>query len=131
MASQLHPDLVVVEPSFYADIYPVLKNLSINQWVNAGVLREFGWGSSHDFNDEGLAERLNDKSEANLAFRQAIFGSFRDPAYTVLDAAAWPPLYGDAVTFNVDATTNPRIGFAITSLKYGYLREWGSRQFLS
>lgn len=128
VASRLHTDLVVTEPAFYADIYPVLKNLTINQWVNAGVLREFGWGSSHDFDDAQLIERLKDKSEANLALRQAIFGTFRNPDYQVLDAAAWPPLYGDAMTFNINST-NPRNRFAITQLKYGYLREWAAGNF--
>jgi len=128
VASRLHTDLVLEEPAFYADIYPVFTNLSINQWVNAGALREFGWGSLHDFKNEALIERLKDKSEANLAFRQAIFGCFRDPAFEVMDAAAWPPLYGDAITFNVNST-NPRNWYAITGLKYGYLREWAAGNF--
>lgn len=129
VASRLHPQLVKKVPGFYADIYPVLTNLSVNQWVNAGVLRQFGWGSAHDFSDAALVERLKDKSAANLPFRQAIFNSFRNPAYEVLDAAAWPPLYGDAVTFNVNSQ-NPRIGFAITSLKYDYLRAWAGGDFI-
>ena len=116
-------------PSFYADIYPTLKQLSINQWVNAGVLKEFGWGSSLNFEDPSLIEKLTDKSTDNLFFRQSIFNNFRNPNYKTMEPANWPPLYGDAVTFNINST-DPRNWFAITELKYGYLKKWADGDFI-
>lgn len=128
LASRMHPQLIKKKPAFYADIYPVLKHLNINQWVNAGVSREFGWGSAYDFGDEALIAKLKDPSEANRPFRQTIFESFRNPDFKVMEPQAWPPLYGDAMTFNINST-NPRNWFAITTLKYNYLRQWAKGQF--
>jgi hypothetical protein len=129
VAARLHPHLKKETPSFYADIYPTFRQLSINQWVNAGVSREFGWGSAYDFDHDRLLERLTDKSEENRPFRQVIFESFRNPAYDRTEPQAWPPLYGDAVTFNLKST-NPRNWFAITELKYGYLEKWVKGDFI-
>lgn len=114
---------------FYRDIYPTLQHLTQNQWVNAGVSREFGWGSAYEFDNDHLLARLNDKSEANRPFRQTILESFRDPTYTVMQAEAWPPLYGDAVTFNVNST-DPRNWYAVTELQYYHLKEWAQGKFV-
>lgn len=129
VASRLHKDLIIKTPAFYEDIYPVLKHLNINQWVNAGVSRDFGWGSAYDFDDETLIGRLKDASEANRPFRQTIFESFRNPNYKEMEPQGWPPLYGDAMTFNINST-NPRNWFAITELKYGYLQQWAAGDFI-
>lgn len=117
------------KPSFFKDIYPTLKHLTINQWVNAGVSREFGWGSAYEFDNAQLIARLNDKSKANRPFRQTIFESFRDPNYSKMEAEAWPPLYGDAVTFNIDST-DPRNWFAVTKVQYKNLEKWAKGQFI-
>lgn len=129
VASRLHADVKKDCPSFYTDIYPTLKQLSNNQWVNAGVSRDFGWGSAYDFESEQVIERLLDASDENRPFRQVIFESFRNPAYKKLEPAAWPPLYGDGVTFNIKSK-NPRAWFAITQLKYDYLEQWAQGNFV-
>lgn len=128
LMSTQHEGIKKAQPSFYQDIYPVLANLTINQWVNAGVSRLFGWGSAYEFDNEVLLARLNDKSDKNRPFRQTIFESFRNPDYKTMQAENWPPLYGDAVTFNVNST-DPRNWFAITPLKYDYLRQWAAGDF--
>jgi hypothetical protein len=69
----------IEEPEFYQHIYPTLKNLTLNQWVNAGIAREFGWGSGYDFTNDQLLDRLKDKSDAQRPLRQTIFESFRNP----------------------------------------------------
>ncbi|PON12872.1 hypothetical protein C2W62_37350 [Candidatus Entotheonella serta] len=107
----------------------MLKHLTINQWVNAGVAREFGWGSAYDFDYDLLIRRASDPSERNRPFRQIIFESFRNPNYDTMEALAWPPLYGDAVTFNVDST-DPRNWFAVTSLQYEHLAQWAQGNFI-
>ena len=119
------------EPSrveFYRDIYPMLKHLTINQWVNAGVQREFGWGSAYDFDHEAAIARSSDPSEANRPFRQTILESFRNPDYQTMQALAWPPLYGDAVTFNSNSA-DPRNWFAVTELQYANLPRWAVGDF--
>lgn len=127
--ARMHPELVKERPSFYEDIYPVLSNLTINQWVNAGVSQEFGWGSGRQFDRETLLQKLNDKSTEMRSIRQNIFNAFRDPSYEEMQPQNWPPLYGDAITFNMKST-NPRNWFAITQLKYNYLRQWAEGDFI-
>ncbi|MEM1319946.1 MAG: LodA/GoxA family CTQ-dependent oxidase [Bacteroidota bacterium] len=128
VASRMHPGIKKETPEFYADIFPVLKYLSINQWVNVGVSREFGWGSAYNFEDEELLVRLLDKSPQNRPFRQTIFESFRNPNYKEMEPQSWPPLYGDAVTFNINST-DPRNWYAITELKYQYLKQWAEGDY--
>jgi len=115
-------------PEFYQHIYPTLKNLTLNQWVNAGIAREFGWGSGYDFTEKQLVERLQDVSEANRPLRQIIFESFRNPDYAHMDANGWPALYGDAITLDFNST-DPREWYAITPLQYEYLRKWAAGHF--
>jgi hypothetical protein len=118
----------VKTPEFYAHIYPTLKNLSLNQWVNAGIAREFGWGSGYDFENPGLIRQLADSSEASRPLRQIIFESFRNPDYAHMDANGWPALYGDAMTLDF-SSTDPREWYAITPLQYRYLRLWAEGKF--
>ncbi len=117
------------KPRFFEDIYPTLKHLTINQWVNAGVSREFGWGSAYEFDNDALIARLNDKSDTNRPFRQTIFESFRNPDYAKMEPLAWPPLYGDAVTFNMNST-DPRSWYAVTTLQYKLLKRWAMGDFI-
>ena len=48
-ATYLTPELRPARPSFTRMIYPLFERLVQNQWVNAGFLRDFGWGSPSDF----------------------------------------------------------------------------------
>ena len=129
IARKHHPHLKKKKPAFYTDILPTLKQLTINQWVNAGVSQEFGWGSAYEFDNKVLIEKLKDKSNKNRPFRQAIFDLFRNPDYKVMEPQSWPPLYGDAVTFNINSS-DPRAWYAITELKYGYLKSWAEGKFI-
>lgn len=128
VAARKHPQLCKSQPEFYADLLPVFQYLSQNQWVNAGISQAFGWGSAYDFEHPEVIAKLKDNSEANRPFRQTIFQAFRNPDYQKMEPEAWPPLYGDAVTFNIKST-NPRNWFALTELKYGYLTQWAKGAF--
>ena len=46
VATSLEPELKPERPSFTRMIYPMFERLVQNQWVNAGFLRDFGWGSA-------------------------------------------------------------------------------------
>ena len=117
------------ETHFYRHVYPTLQHLTQNQWVNAGVSREFGWGSSYEFDNAKLIEYLNDNSEKSRPFRQTILECFRNPNYKEMQANAWPPLYGDAVTFNMNST-DPRNWYAVTKLQYFHLKNWAEGNFV-
>lgn len=123
-----NPFLQKGNPQFYKDIYPMLQHLTVNQWVNAGVLREFGWGSAYDFNEAELIKKLTDKSDASRPLRQSIFDSFRNPDFKVMEPLSWPPLYGDGVTFNINST-DPHNWFAVTPLQYNNLAAWAKGDF--
>lgn len=117
-----------LKTDFWRDIFPTLKHLSINEWVNAGIQKDFGWGSAYDFDQAVLYERLKDPTDKFRPLRQAIFQYFRNPNYKVLEADSWPPLYGDAVTFNINST-DPRNFYAVTQLQYDHLSNWARGDF--
>jgi hypothetical protein len=127
--AELHDSFKVETPLFYRDIFPMFKQLSINQWVNAGVSRDFGWGSAFDADSEYLLQRLIDGSKANRPFRQTVLESFRNPDFKEMEPLAWPPLYGDGNTFNINST-DPRNWFAITRRQYACLVEWAKGNFI-
>ena len=128
VATKQYPSLKPQTPEFYQDIYPILLSLTLDQWVNAGILLLFGWGSAYNFDYVQVLERSKDSSRANLPFRQVVFESFRDPDYAKMEADAWPPLYGDAVTLNTQSE-DPREFGAITELQYENLQHWAEGNF--
>lgn len=113
---------------FHRDVLPVLRHLTVNQWVNAGIAREFGWGTGNDFDNPVLIERLSSTGEADRPLRQAILQAFRDPDYERMQPLSWPPLYGDAVTFNI-ASTDPRNWYAVTATQFAHLQRWAAGEF--
>jgi len=123
--SSIAPD----RPDFYCDVFPLLKNFVLNQWVNAGFSRDFGWGSAYEFDNEAVLERLRDCSDKNRPFRQGIFEFFRNPDFVKPESDSWPPVYGDGVAFNVNAD-DPRNWYAVTKLQYANLAKWASGDFI-
>lgn len=118
------------EPSFYKDIFPILKHFALNQWVNAGMSRDYGWGSGYDFENPEILQRLADKTDASRPFRQTIFESLRNPDFKKPESDAWPPVYGDGVAFNVNAN-DPRNWYAVTQLQYDVLAKWAKGKFIT
>lgn len=131
-------DRAQLQTEFWTDVFPTLKHLSLNEWVNAGVLREFGWGSGNNFENSGIIERLTNGTREGRPVRQSVFECFRDADFGVkkddpnsigiIEADSWPPLYGDAVTFNI-ASPDPRNFYAITQLQYDHIQNWAEGQF--
>lgn len=128
-SDSLPKDFVPEKPRFYREIWPILIHITQNQWVNAGVAREYGWGSPADFNHKTLVARLNDASDANRPLRQAIFGRFRNPNSNYIQSALLPPLYGDAVTMQADAQ-DPNEWFALPRTHYRFLQQWADGNFI-
>lgn len=123
-AVEMDPSLKPLRPSFRKHLYPLFEAFGLNQWVNLGFLRDFGWMAESD----PLADmdRLRDPTTANRAFREAVFARFRDPDYDELDIDAWPGYFGDGVNFPGD----PREFLAVTPLDYTWLRQWAAGDFV-
>jgi hypothetical protein len=125
-ATVLEPGLAPARPSFTRMIYPLFERLVQNQWVNAGFLREFGWGSPGDLLAPQTLRRLASDAESERFLRRQLFERFRDPAYTSMEYNDLPPYYGDGVEL---PASNPRQWMAILPIQYAWLRQWADGDF--
>jgi hypothetical protein len=112
--------------SFWRHILPLFARLSALQWVNAGILRDFGWQSTSDFSDPALVARLADPTEDGRPFRTTMAARFRDVASEVLDPRGLPPILGDAVAF---PARSPRQWIGPTDLQLRRLADWADGRF--
>ena len=126
VATALEPELKPERPSFTRMIYPLFERLVQNQWVNAGFLRDFGWGSPSDFLAPATLAMLADPSPSQAMLRQQVFERFRDPAYTSMEYGTLPPYYGDGIEL---PASNPRQWMAILPLQYEWLTQWAAGDF--
>jgi hypothetical protein len=126
VATKIEPDRAPVRPSFTRQIYPLLARHVSNQWVNAGMAREFGWQSAGYFIAGSTLGQLSDASDANRSTRDALFRRFRDPAYTGSDYSALPPYYGDNTNF---PPSSPRQWLAVLPIQYKWLTQWAAGDF--
>jgi hypothetical protein len=113
--------------SFAEDIYPLFARIVDMQWVNAGVLRDNGPGTTGDYLTPEVLSRLNDPSPAQASFRQAMFATFRNPDYTTMQSSAIPPMYGDEVAI---PALYPQQFLAVTSTQYTMLARWRDGLFV-
>jgi hypothetical protein len=122
------------QPSFTHDIHPLLKQLSMNQWVNQGFYVAYGYAQPYDFTDHETIRRLSTitvdpngtVTDDYREYRRQIFNYFRKPDPVQINAEAWPWMYGD--NMNVPATT-PNAYFSLTKTLYGYLEQWAAGAF--
>lgn len=126
VATKLEPDRAPQRPSFTRQIYPLLERHVSNQWVNAGMARQFGWQSAGDFLAPSALAQLSDASDASNVTRDALFRRFRDPAYTTMDFSALPPYYGDNTNF---PPQTPRQWMAVLPIQYQWLKQWAAGDF--
>lgn len=113
---------------FEEHVWPIFDRLSDLQWVNAGFLAKFGYGSAKDFARPAIRARLADASPANAAFRAEIFALFRDPAAPDVRPDLEPQLYGDHLVLPPDVI-EPRQWMTLTPLQYAHLRNWAAGRF--
>jgi hypothetical protein len=125
-ATHLEPDLAPTRPSFTRMIYPLFARMVQNQWVNAGFLREFGWGAPSEFVAPAQLARLASAAPEDRFLCQQIFARFRDPAFVSMEFDKLPPYYGDSVNFPGE---DPRQWMAVLSIQYGWLRQWAEGDF--
>ena len=126
VATRLEPALAPARPSFTRMIYPLFARMVEHQWVNAGFLRDFGWGSPGDFLAPETLTRLASAAPADRFLRQQVFAQFRDPAYVSMESGKLPPYYGDSLNF---PAADPRQWMAVLPIQYGWLRQWAAGDF--
>ena len=126
VATYLEPELRPSRPSFTRMIYPLFARLVQNQWVNAGFLRDFGWGSPSDFLAPATLRLLASPDQAQQPLRRQIFERFRNPSYTSMEYSGLPPYYGDGVDL---PATNPRQWMAVLPIQYAWLLQWANGDF--
>ena len=113
---------------FVADVLPIFLRMTDMQWVNAGYLARYGFGSQRDWARPDIQRRLADASLANRGFRQSVLGLFRNPAYTEVQPDLEPQMYGDTVMLPPNLTS-ARQWYALTRLQYAHLRSWAAGAF--
>ncbi len=114
------------KPSFHKHIYPMLKNLSENQWVNSGISILFGHDSPSDFNTAEMVKQLGNPGPESQPLRQRILAWARDPEATVERPVDQPPFYGDAFG---DFENVPGTGLPVTRTQYAWLKQWAIGNF--
>jgi L-Lysine epsilon oxidase N-terminal/L-lysine epsilon oxidase C-terminal domain len=128
-ATKIDTRLKPERPSFTDHICPLLERIVGYQWVNGGFFEEFGWGSPSDFTHSELLARLGDPSNRNRSLRRAIFARFRDPTYGFMQSGAWPYIYGDDVTLDMNKA-NPHEWMSVLPIQYDWLRQWAEGDFI-
>jgi hypothetical protein len=121
-------------PSFTHDIYPLLLQLGMTQWVNKGFYVTYGHGQAYDFGDPELIRKLatvtapttGDPGDVYGETRRQIFNYFRAPDGKQIEPQLWPWLYGDNMLL---PATTPNGYFTLTNTLYGYLRQWRDGDF--
>ncbi len=115
------------KPSFMKDIYPLLQQFSMAQWVNFGFYVAYGYNQAYDFENKDYVAKLANKADVYREYRRQIFNYFRPPNPTTIDAEAWPWMYGDAVTIPAET---PNAYLSVTGTLYGYLKQWVAGDFI-
>jgi hypothetical protein len=128
-AMKLQPSLMPDRPEFFRNILPIFTRFSDLQWLNAGFMQEFGWGSPLDFSQPPLVRELSDPGEARLPLRQAMLARFRDPVKPVFSGSLWPELYGDNLFNASDPIWPPQIVQALLPSQYRWLSQWAEGDF--
>ena len=109
------------KPSFMQDIYPLLQQFSMCQWVNFGFYVGFGYNQVYDFENQDYVGKLANPDPVYREYRRQIFNYFRPPNPTTIDSEAWPWMYGDRVSIPAN---NPEAFLSVTPTLYRYLQLW-------
>ena len=126
ISTTLEPWRPPPRPSFTRQVYPLFARHVAEQWVNAGLLRDVGWGAPGSFLEPSVLARLADPSSTSRFLRQELFERFRDPAYRRQEPGALPPYYGDAIAF---PPVSPRQWMAVLPIQYRWLEQWADGDF--
>lgn len=112
--------------SFTRHVWSLFQRMTDLQWTNHGLYMLSGLGSPLDAHAPAVLGRLRDSSQANAAFRAAVFQLFRDPSAATARPTALLAHYGD---YYGDFDGEAGAGLAVTSLMYARLRDWADGNF--
>ena len=111
--------------SFAKFIYPLFRRAALMNWVAAAhILR---WNDVDSFTDPAVIARLGDPSPANRAFRERIFGFFRNPHSDDVQQYKLPYMLGDGINYS----GSPLRWFRIPDQQYAILQAWAAGLFIS
>jgi len=128
-ASEMGQSVLPETPEFWENIYPMLQRMPLNGWVNAGIFKQYGWGSPGNLSTPEMVAKLSDASDQYFELRQAIFRQFRNPDYATMQAELFPPIYGDGLQSFKSSDTDPRNFMAVMPFQYEYLQQWANGNF--
>lgn len=116
--------------SFSEHVLPIFRRLCDMQWVNAGINLQLGWGSADHLLGADLLERLASPGSEQGRLRRRFFRRFRRPGKGGTRPFAWPPMYGDGMSWPPDQKA-PRKWLTLTRLQYSHLRNWARGDFVA
>ena len=114
--------------SFRHHILPMFTRLARLQWLNAGILRDYGWHAPEQLDDPTFLARLADASPGNAAFRSSWQKRFRDLSLNTKQPDKLPPILGDAAAYPINS---PRHWIGTTALQRARLKKWADGNFVS
>ena len=129
VAEDMKQPVLPAEPKFWSDIFPLLERMPLNGWVNAGIFKQYGWGSPEDLSSPEMIAKLCDPTDKHFELRQSIFRQFRNPDYVTMQAELFPPVYGDGLQGFLNSDTDPRNFMAVLPFQYTYLKKWADGNF--
>lgn len=121
-------------PSFREDIYPLLQQFSMNQWVNQGFFVAFGYKQFYDFTDAEMIRKLSTVTKTVSGkltddyreYRRQIFNCFRQSDSKQIEPQLWPWMYGDNMAIHAKT---PNDYFTLTPTLLNYLNQWLNGNF--
>ncbi|WP_197331296.1 LodA/GoxA family CTQ-dependent oxidase [Ralstonia syzygii] len=119
------------DTSFTQDVWPIFDRLTGMQWVDHGLFMIHGAGSPLDARAPGVIAKLGNASADNGAWRQRVFGLFRDPDQQNggFVEEALPQIFGDAYGEGDRDHPDPLNYLSVTRTQYGHLRNWAQGHF--
>lgn len=133
-ARVFNPSLNLVTPSFTSDIYPVLRNASLLQWVSLSARSGHGKGMGGDFLAPGMLEKLSDNSDTEKALRRGIFGRLMEPNTPAQRAQQRPlaPKNMPNLYSGIDPEDRTKYQYAsLTPYQYSLMEKWADGDFIS
>lgn len=112
--------------SFRKDIYPLFHRIGLMEWVAANADIPRRWIDFDAFTDPQFVARLRDNAAANKAFRQEVFGAFRNPGSAAQQPDRLPQMLGDGINYAGSALR----WYRIPARQYAILEAWRDGSFV-
>jgi peptidoglycan hydrolase-like protein with peptidoglycan-binding domain len=128
------PGMILDKPSFTEDIYPILKRLSLLQWVSPSSSIGHASGDAGDFIRPDRLAKLADNSSASADLRQFVFGRLTPPGSSAPGRMAIKPGPKNMPQLNsgVDPTDRSRFQYpSLATFQYDRMEQWADGNFIA